>query len=118
MKKLSKAVLLSALVFPGTGHMVYKQYLRGSILILSALIASSVIVKSIFERALIIVDQINKGEILAETSDIAVMVSNSTSGTDSHIEKTAVIILGVCWLIGIIDCYRLDVAQKKIANTG
>ena len=53
MKRSSKAALLSGLIFPGIGHMVLKQYLRGSVLI----------------------------------------------------------ILGACWLIGIIDSYRLGIAK-------
>jgi hypothetical protein len=113
MKKSSKAALLSGLVFPGIGHMVLKQYLRGSVLMLAALAALSVIVTRIFQQALTIVDSINSGDIPIETGAIAELVSNSTSGADSLVESTAVIVLGACWLIGIIDSYRLGVAQEK-----
>ena len=113
MKKSSKAALLSSLIFPGIGHMVLKQYVRGSILMLSALAAFSVIVTRVFQRALTIVDRINTGDVPVETGAIAELVSNSTSGADSFIENTAVIFLGACWLIGIIDSYRLGIAQEK-----
>ena len=113
MKRASKAALLSGLIFPGIGHMVLKQYLRGSVLMLSALIAFSVTVTRVFQRALTIVDRINSGDIPVETTAIAELVSNSTSGADGFIENTAVIILGACWLIGIIDSYRLGVEQEK-----
>jgi hypothetical protein len=113
MKKSSKAALLSGLVFPGIGHIVLKQYLRGSVLVLSALVAFLIVVTRVFQRALTIVDRISSGEIPVETGAIAEMVSNSTSGADSFIENMAVIVLGVCWLIGIIDSYRLGVAQEK-----
>jgi len=113
MKISSKAALLSGLVFPGIGHMVLKQYLRGSVLVLSTLVALSVIVAGIFKRALTIVDRINSGDIPVDTSAIAEMISNSNSGADSLVESTAVIILGACWLIGIIDSYRLGAAQEK-----
>ena len=113
MKRSSKAALLSGLVFPGIGHIVLKQYLRGSALVLSALVAFSIVVTRVFQRALTIVDRISSGEIPVETGAIAEMVSNSTSGADSFIENMAVIVLGVCWLIGIIDSYRLGVAQEK-----
>ena len=112
MKRSSKAALLSGLIFPGIGHMVLKQYLRGSVLMLSALVALSVIVTRVFQRALTIVDRINSGDIPIETGAIAEMVSNSTSGADSLVESTAVIVLGACWLIGIIDSYRLGAAQE------
>jgi hypothetical protein len=67
----------------------------------------------VFQRALTIVDRINTGDVPVETGAIAELVSNSTSGADSFIENTAAIVLGACWLIGIIDSYRLGVAQEK-----
>jgi hypothetical protein len=75
MKRSSKAALLSGLVFPGIGHMVLKKYLRGSVLMLSALVALSVIVTRVIQRALTIIDRINSGDISLETDAIAEMVS-------------------------------------------
>jgi len=114
MKVSSKAALLSGLILPGIGHIALKQYLRGSALLLLSLAALSVIVASIYQRALIIVDRINSGDIPVDTVAIADMVSNSTSGADSSIENFALVVLGACWLIGIIDSYRLGVAQEKV----
>ena len=108
----TKAALLSGLIFPGIGHMVLKQYLRGSVLMLSALVAFSVIVTRLFQRALTIVDRINSGDIPVETGAIAEMVSNSTSGADNLIQNILGIVLGACWLIGIIDSYRLGIAKE------
>jgi len=105
--------LLSGLIFPGIGHMVLKQYLRGSVLMLVALIAVSLVVRAAIKRALIVVDRINSGEIPIETRAITEAIANSTSGTESLTVKISVIILGVCWLIGIIDSYRLGKAQEN-----
>jgi len=113
MKRSSKAALLSGLVFPGIGHMVLKQYPRGSVLMLSALVAFSVIVTRLFQRALIVVDHINSGEIPIETRAITEAIANSASSADSLIVNISVIILGACWLIGIIDSYKLGIAQEK-----
>jgi len=71
MKRSSKAALLSGLIFPGIGHIVLKQYLRGSVLMLFALVALSVIVTRIYQRALTIVDRINSCDIPVDTSAIA-----------------------------------------------
>jgi len=113
MKRSSKAALLSGLIFPGIGHIVLKQYLRGSVLILFSLVALSVIVTRIYQRALIVVDRINSGDIPVDAGAIADMVSNSTSAADNLIENIALLVLAACWLIGIIDSYRLGVAQEK-----
>jgi len=106
MKRATKAALLSGLIFPGIGHMVLKQYLRGSVLMLAALMALSVIVTAATKRALTVVDRIYSGEIPIETRAITDAIANSTSGADSQIVKFAVFVLAACWLIGIIDSYR------------
>jgi hypothetical protein len=67
----------------------------------------------VFQRALTIVDRINSGDVPVETGAIAELVSNSTGGANSFIENTAVIVLGACWLIGIIDSYRLGIAKEQ-----
>jgi len=48
-----------------------------------------------------------------DTGAISEMVSNSAGGADSFIANTVLIVLGICWLIGIFDSYRLGVAQEK-----
>jgi len=113
MKISSKAALLSGLIFPGIGHIVLKQYIRASVLVFSAMAAFSVVVTSAFQRALTIVDRINSGDVPVDTGAISEMVSNSAGGADSFIANTALIVLGICWLIGIFDSYRLGVAQEK-----
>ena len=113
MKRPSKAALLSGLVLPGIGHIVLKQYLRGSVLMLVSLLALSVIVTGISQRVWIIVDRINSGDIPVDAGAIAELVSSSTSAADSVIGNIALLVLAACWLIGIIDSYRLGVAQEK-----
>jgi len=113
MKRSTKAALLSGLIFPGIGHLVLKRYLRGSILMLSALTAFSVIVTIAFERALTIVDKISVGDIPIDEVAIAEAVSNSSGGASGFAENAALVVLGACWLFGIIDSYRLGVAQQE-----
>lgn len=93
--------------------MVLKQYLRGSILILFTLIALSVIVTEAVRRALSIVDSINDGEIPLESGAITELVSNAISGADNLIVNISLIVVGACWVIGIIDSYRLGIIQEK-----
>lgn len=81
-----------------------------------ALVALSVVVNGIMQRALTIVDRINSGDIPVDTGAIAEMVSNSTGGGDILLENIALVVLGICWLIGIIDSYRLGVAQERNAK--
>ena len=113
MKRSTKAALLSSLIFPGVGHMALKQYLRGSILMLSAVIALTVIVTKAVKQALAIVDKINSGEIPLEAGAITELVSKSTAGAEGSILNIATFVVVACWLIGIIDSYRLGINQEK-----
>ena len=73
--------------------MVLKQYRRGSILMLSALIALSVIVTKAIKQALTIVDRINSGEIPVEAGAITELVSKSTSGADGSVLNIAALVV-------------------------
>jgi hypothetical protein len=113
VKKSVKAALFSGLIFPGLGHMALKQYLRGSILMLPALVSLSVIVTVAARRALAIVDSINSGEIPVEKGAITELVSNSAGSAGNLTMDIALIVIVACWLIGIVDSYRLGKIQEK-----
>jgi hypothetical protein len=80
---------------------------------LSALVAMAVIVTNIMPQALIIVDGINNGEIPVEAGAIAELVSESASGAEGSLLNIAALVVGACWLIGIIDSYRIGIIQGK-----
>jgi len=113
MKKSSKAALLSALIFPGTGHLFLRNYLRGFGLLVTSLAALSVVVIRAYQKAQLIVDQIVSGNVPMETGAITQAVANSTTSTDRLIDNIAVIVLLVCWLAGILDSYRLGAKQDQ-----
>ena len=113
MTRSIKAALLSGLIFPGIGHMVLKQYLRGSVLMLSALAALSVIVTEAINQALTIVDRMNSGEIPVAVGAITELASMPNSGADDSILSIAAFVVGIVWIIGIVDSYRLGIIQEK-----
>ncbi len=93
--------------------MVLKQYLRGSILILFTLISLSVIVTVAVRRALSIVDSNYGGEIPVESGAINELVSNSISSADNLTVNISLLVVGACWVVGIIDSYRLGITKEK-----
>jgi hypothetical protein len=113
MTRSIKAALLSGLIFPGVGHMVLKQYLRGSVLMLSASLALSVIATKAVNQALTIVDRINSGEIPVVAGSITELASMPNSGADDSILSIATVVVTVAWIIGIVDSYRLGIIQEK-----
>ena len=80
---------------------------------LAALIALSVIVTKAVKQALAVVDKINSGEIPLESVAITELVSQSTGGAEGSILNITVLVVGACWLIGIIDSYRVGINQEK-----
>lgn len=114
MRKSITAALLSALVFPGAGHLYLRSYLPGSfLLVISAAAFIDFIRRAWHEAELIreqLIDQINAGGII----DLEVLIRHTTASLD-HIDRQpftlATFILLACWLIGIIDSHRLG---KKI----
>lgn len=113
MTRSTKAALLSGLIFPGVGHIILKQYRRGPILMLLALVALSVIVTKAIKQALTVVDRINSGEIPVEAGAITELVSQPTIGAEGSILNIAALVLGACWLVGIVDSYRLGIIQEN-----
>lgn len=111
MTRSTKAALLSALVFPGLGHMVLKQYLRGAVLIVLAVIAISIVVNEAVKQALLVVDRISGGEIPADVGEITQMIADSTAGGQESILNIAMLVFVGCWIFGIVDSCRLGKKQ-------
>ena len=85
---------------------------------LAALIALAVIVKVATDRALAVVDSMASGEIPVDTGALTELVSSSVSNTDSSMVNYSLIVILVCWLIGIVDSYRLGNIQDKQNSPG
>ena len=118
MKRSTRAVLLSGLVFPGLGHIFLKQYLRGSILVLIALATASVIIRFAIQQAQVIVDGVVSGDISVDAGAMTELLSSASSGSDSTAVTVSTIIFGACWLIGIVDSYRVGIALDNSGKLG
>ena len=118
MQRSTKAALLSGLVFPGIGHVFLKKYARALILVVVSVLAVSEILSIAIHRAMTIVDSITSGQVPMDIGAISALVSNSVSPTDDAIGNISMIILSICWLIGIVDSYRIGASQEEIVAEG
>jgi len=107
ISKPGKAVLLSALVFPGAGHFYLKKKITGSVLAGSAFFGLYSIVSGILERAQLIADKIVSGEIQPDMTIISELVSSQSSGAEAQSLSIATTVLIISWVIGIVDSYRV-----------
>lgn len=107
MRKSTIAVLLSALVLPGSGHLYLKRPGRGIALIGISLATLWIILAQAMRQAAAVVDRLEtEGGALdpAHISDLVVQTSNSSGSTLGTI---ATVVLVGCWLFGIVDAWRL-----------
>ena len=112
MKKHTNAILLSALVFPGAGHVYLKKTKTGLTLISLTLVSLIYIIADIMRRAFNVVEQIQLGYVAPDTDSIRAMIEQQSSG--EWIGVASYTIAG-CWLIGVFGCYLLSkkIEEKK-----
>ena len=102
MKKATNAIILSAVVFPGAGHVYLKKIKTGITLIGISLVALIYIIADIMQRAFNVVEQIQMGTVPADTASITAMIEQQPGGEWMGMASYAIV---VCWLIGVVDCY-------------
>ena len=113
MKKSTKAALLSALVFPGVGHLYLKKYKSGLLLAGASFAAIYYLVGKAAERAVEISEKIQSGAVPLDAEAINELVSQQSGGADAQMMNMATIAFAICWVIGIVDAYRAGRAQQK-----
>ena len=115
MKKSVKAALISALVFPGAGHLYLRRYVIGSLLTLISIITLYFLIANAMDVAFSVVDKIESGEVPLDTSSITNLVSQQSQHTERS-SNIATLFLCVAWMVGVIDSYRLGLAQERGNN--
>jgi len=107
MRKSLKGALLSGFVFPGYGQFVMKHYIRGIALMLLCLTGLVVIGVKVQQQISIVLEKIEYGGSAIDMSEIlnAVNLVDTTSG--DAIYRFASLLLLFCWVIGIVDAYRI-----------
>jgi len=116
--------MLSAIVFPGVGHIFLKKYFVGSSFIAIAGVMLTIFIQYVFQVSEKVVDtlfiQIEQGQLSPDINDALTrvfslvhqfMAENITEIPPSALlsisPKSALDIFAIIWLISIIDAYRL-----------
>lgn len=106
MSRSLKAALLSALVFPGLGHLYLKQRLRGIVLAGVTLVALVLVTSSAVDTAMQLSDAILRGELQPDAAAIAGALAQQPPDGDALLVNGAWAALLVAWVFGIIDAWR------------
>lgn len=118
MKRSIKAALISALVYPGAGHIMLKKRFTGLALIAAASAALWVAVSTTISQTSRITDKIISGEMQPDLKSMIDMVTASQTPAEAHRIQIATVIFALLWLAAIIDAYRLGRRQELHNQTG
>lgn len=111
MKPSVKAALLCAFVFPGAGYFTLKQPKRGIISIAIVCASLLTIVREIYQKTVIIAEQIADGTLPFDMPIIHQKMHEALATLPTSMLTTLGCIIVVVWVVSIVDCYRLG---KKV----
>ena len=111
MKKISKALLLTALVLPGAGHLYLKHYLPGISIMGVFVYLLSIIILELYKRTEKISQQIMSGEIPPELGVIIEMVTTQSEQSSQQTSLVGYSLLFI-WILSMLDIYRIDKKMK------
>jgi multisubunit Na+/H+ antiporter MnhE subunit len=117
MDRSIMAALLSALVFPGAGHLYLRRMARGCIFLVPALAASIYFFDQLVKSASAVVDQVLAGTVALDPVLIAAKLENQ-GGAGSPLTTLAVVVMIACWAGSIVDSFLIARAQRSAAPVG
>ena len=117
MRKSIKAMLFSALVFPGSGHFILRKRVRGALLAVISIACLYVLVATALEIAKQISDEILSGQIPLDSARITDEIVARSAGGDSLAVSISTYLLLACWLLGIVDSFRDGLFHYKHDST-
>ncbi len=98
---------MSGLVFPGYGQFIIKHYIRGIVLMLTCLTGLVVIGVKVRQQIFIVLEKIEYVDGAIDMSEIINAVNQAGTTSGDVIYRLASCLLLLCWIIGIIDAYRI-----------
>ncbi len=107
MKSALKGALLSGLVFPGLGQVNLKHYKRGIALMLIVSVSLLVIVVKAVLQAFTILEKIELESRAIDMSTILNATTQVSTASDSLLYNFLLLLIILCWIIGIVDAYRI-----------
>jgi hypothetical protein len=107
MKTPLKAALISALVFPGAGHLFLKKYTSGIILTSAFSLALYFLMIDLMSKAEYMIQQIETGNIRLELSSITEQLTNQSIGMSDQTSSLITFSIGLLWVVAILDAYRV-----------
>jgi hypothetical protein len=113
LRKSLKAALFSAFIFPGSGHFLLKKHIQGALLAGLGILCTYALLSTAVEIAQNISAKILSGEIFPDITTLTEEISRQIAASDTLLADISTYLLAACWLVGIVDSYRVGRLQDK-----
>jgi hypothetical protein len=115
MKLAHKALLYSALIYPGGGHFLLKRYAMGAFYATIATACLWALLARAMEIAQGISERILSGEIPLDIVQIRSEISLGALADGSPMVSVATWLLVGCWIVAGVDAFRLGRQRDRAA---
>ena len=117
MSNALKAVLFSAFVFPGSGHLYLRKPVQASLLVVVSIACLTILLSIAVEKAQQISDKILSGEIPLDVTRITEEITSHAGSGGTPWTDISTYLLLVCWLVGIVDSFRVGRLKDKVDDS-
>lgn len=111
MNQSVKAVLLSALIFPGIGHISAGYKKRGWIIVTLTIALIFLIIRESIKKAHKVIAEATKNGHAVDIEAISNVTSGLSGFSDNLFLNSLLILLVILWIFSIVDGYRLPMIK-------
>jgi len=105
LSRAGQALLWSAALFPGAGHLHLKHFKRGIAVIGVTLLVLSVLIFQFVRLAMQVIESTLADAITLDVPRLAAAILQACAA--DQVLMASLWALGLCWLFGMLDAYRL-----------
>jgi hypothetical protein len=116
VKTSTKTALLSALVYPGFGQLYCHAYRRAVVFILIFSAGVYFYIEEVVSKYQPIIDKVKSGEVALNSHALAYEMSKNPITLDPQLVSVLTYLLLICWVMGIVDAYRIGIKKDARAS--
>lgn len=114
MTHTMKVILLSAMIFPGAGHFYLRKHISGVLFSVIASVCSYLIIVNFTTRILTVFEKVRVGEMAPDFLQMMQFILKQPEAPEARLSPYVWIVLIVCWLVAILDSYRIIRKQERL----
>ena len=115
MKNSLKGALFSGLVFPGLGQVIFKHYKSGVVIMLTSSASLLIMITKAVQKAFVILEKMDLDSGTIDMNMIVNAAKQSSRISGDPIFTLALLLFAFCWILGIVDAYRIGRIKDKIS---